>query len=147
MSQVSCNENLKIHARIKIFLSFFFSGAWWVGVEIQTLILCIYIAFIDKLTKNLVEEATGRDFKENTGKPPSMKTTTHLDNLTNAIRSCGISFAVWEKTNADGKASGLFDFTSLMGSDKKILLKKLPSKLHQITSPDTSDTVVQLWKV
>ena len=32
----------------------------------------------------------------------------------------------WEKLNADGRNSGIYDFTSLMGSDKKILLEMLP---------------------
>jgi hypothetical protein len=76
-------------------------------------------AFIDKFTKNLVEEAIHRDYKDNVNMAPSMKTATHLDNLTNTICSCGISFSVWEKPNADGKLSGLHEFTSLMGSDKR----------------------------
>lgn len=98
-------------------------------VELQTLILCIHNAFIDKLTKDLVEEATSRDFKENIVKPP-----------TNAIRTCGISFSVWEKTNADGKASGMYDFTSLMGSDKKILKSFLQNCIK--SSPQTQVTLL-----
>ena len=45
------------------------------------------------------------------------------------IRSSGISFNVWEKTNADGKSSGIHDFTSLLGPDKK---RELPSKMGKI---------------
>lgn len=40
------------------------------------------------------------------------------------VGSCGISFDIWEKTNADGKGSGQYDFTSLLGSDKKKITKK-----------------------
>ena len=65
--------------------------------------------------------------------------TVHLDNLIQAIFSCGVSFTVWEKLNADGKGSGLYDFTSLMGADKKILLEKLPTKLE--------GKVFKIWKV
>jgi hypothetical protein len=54
---------------------------------------------------------------------------------------------VWEKPNADGRGSGVYDFTSLMGTDKKILLEKLPSKLHTVTSPETSATVIKIWQV
>lgn len=54
---------------------------------------------------------------------------------------------VWEKLNADGRGSGVYDFTSLMGTDKKILLEKLPSKLYTVTSPETSATVIKIWQV
>jgi hypothetical protein len=71
----------------------------------------------------------------------------HLENLVKAICSCGVSFSVWEKQNADGKGSGLHDFTSLMGPAKKILLEKLPSKMDGILSPETSDIIIKIWKV
>ncbi len=54
---------------------------------------------------------------------------------------------MWEKANADGRGSGQYDFTSLMGSAKKLLLRMLPSKLENVTKPETSATVVQIWKV
>ena len=88
----------------------------------------IYILLVstDVLTNNLIEEALAQDQKENVNKPPSQRTSKHLDSLKVAINSCSVSFNVWEKKNADGKGSGCYDFTSLMGSDKKILLKELP---------------------
>ena len=64
-----------------------------------------------------------------------------------AIRSCGISFNVWEKRDANGRGSGIYDFTSCMGTDKKLLLKKLPSKLKGAITPDTCDEIIKLWKV
>ena len=54
---------------------------------------------------------------------------------------------MWEKLNGDGKGSGLYDFTSLMGSDKKLLLKKLPENLQGVMRPETSATVIQIWRV
>ena len=59
------------------------------------------------------------------------------------MRSCGVSFDIWEKTNADGKGSGTYDFTSLLGNDKKQLLRELPSKLSNFLEPSTSDIY---WK-
>jgi hypothetical protein len=106
---------------------------------------CILIT--DKLTKNLVKEAISRDKKENLNKAPRHRTTTHLDNIVNTISSCGVSFSVWEKKDADGKGSGIFDFTSLMGTDKKLLMKKLPDKLNGIITSATSNTVIKLWQV
>lgn len=79
--------------------------------------------------------------------PPSKKNYKHLDKLVKAICNCGVSFSVWEKQNADGKGSGLYDFTSLMGSDKKLLLERLPPKLEGIISQETSHTVVHIWKI
>lgn len=103
--------------------------------------------FIDKLTKNLINDAIQWDRKENLSKPPKDRTSQHIDELVNAISSCGISFTVWEKRDGDGKSSGVYDFTSLMGSDKKLLLKKLPDKLGPVIRPGCSQVVVKLWKV
>ena len=62
------------------------------------------------------------------------------------MRSCGVSFDIWEKTNVDGKGSGTYDFTSLVGNDKKQLLRELPSKLSGVLEPSTSDTVTKIWE-
>jgi len=70
-----------------------------------------------------------------------------MQDLVKAIVSCGVSFSVWEKQDADGKGSGLYDFTSLMGSDKKLLLQHLPAKLKGVVKPDVCDTVIKIWKV
>ena len=48
--------------------------------------------------------------------------------------------------NADGKGSGQYDFTSLLGSDKKKLLATLPQKLVTCTHEDTCQTVIQIWE-
>ncbi|XP_028516288.1 uncharacterized protein LOC114575505 [Exaiptasia diaphana] len=108
--------------------------------------LHLMLRVTDVLTKNLVTEAIEWDTKENLNKAPSQRTNTHLDQLKEVINSCGVSFNVWEKKNGDGKGSGIYDFTSLMGSDKKLLLESLPSKLKGIIKPTTSDTVIKLWK-
>ena len=58
------------------------------------------------------------------------KKKVHIDKLVQVINSCGVSFSVWEKRNADGKGPGTWGWTSLVGDDKKTLLKALPSKLE-----------------
>ena len=67
--------------------------------------------------------------------------------LINTIKNIGISFFIWEKKNADGKGSGSYEWTSLIGSDKKKLMELLPSQLQEkdILFPETKDTVIQLW--
>jgi hypothetical protein len=118
----------------------------------KSMLLSVYTStyffqLADVLTKNLVNEAVAWDHKENFNKAPCQRTTAHVDALKQAIASCGISFNIWEKKNADGKASGLFEFTSLMGSDKKILMKELPPKLKDILKPKSCNTIVQIWEV
>ena len=56
-------------------------------------------------------------------------------------------FYVWEKKNADGKGSGVHDFTSMMGLDKKWLMRDLPDKLHGVIKPNHSESVITIWKV
>lgn len=116
------------------------------GCEIK-MVNCLRYYFLDKLTKNLVKDAIEWDRKDNLDKAPSQRTNNHLQSLVKCISSCGVSFCVWEKKDGDGKGSGIHDFTSLMGSDKKLLLRILPEKLPGVIRPETSATVVKLWKV
>ena len=64
------------------------------------------------------------------------------------INSLGITFSVWEKSNADGKGSGTYDWTSLIDSDKKKLLHLLPTQLESrdILFPETKETVIKIWR-
>ena len=75
---------------------------------------------VDVLTKSLINEALEWDAKDNKDKAPKNRLNKHLSDI-NCIQSCGVSLNVWEKKNADGKGSDMYDFTSLMGSDKKLL--------------------------
>ena len=75
-----------------------------------------------------------------------MSREENLKRLVDDIRSCGVSSSVWEKRNADSKGSGMWDWTSLFGDDRKKLLRELSKKVRAI-QPDTAQTVVQLWKV
>ena len=68
----------------------------------------------------------------------------HLKKLIETIRSCGVSFEVWQKKNADGKESGTYDYTSLLGADKKRLLAELPHKLNEVLHPLTKGTVINV---
>ena len=51
------------------------------------------------------------------------------------------------KKNADGKGSGSYEWTSLIGSDKKKLMELLPAQIEKnnILFPETKQTVLQLW--
>jgi hypothetical protein len=75
-----------------------------VGLQSQYIFI-----FTDILTKNLVTAAINWDKSENFNKPPCKRTNLHLDSLIATINSCGVSFKVWEKKNANGGASGTYD--------------------------------------
>ena len=78
---------------------------------------------------------------DNFGKPKSQWTSTHLDRAVTAIRSCGVGFSVWQTKE------GKYEWTSLMGGDKKWLLRNLPDMFEDILKPDKKDAVTKLWKV
>lgn len=108
--------------------------------------LHLLLRIMDVLIENLVREALAWDLSDNWNKKKSEQTNTHLTELKETIRSCGISFDIWEKRNADGKGSGQYDFTSLLGCDKKKMLKELPSKFDGIIRPETCATVEEIWR-
>jgi hypothetical protein len=103
--------------------------------------------FTDILTRYLVTAAINWDKEDNFNKRPCERTNMHLEALITAVNNCGVCFKVWEKQNADGGGSGTYDFTSLMGGDKKLLLKYLPEKLEGVIKADLSENVINLWKV
>ncbi len=112
--------------------------------------LHLLLRVTDILLANIIEDAMELDDKEDFLKKGEPK-GVHLRKLTQLINSCGITFSVWEKRNEDGKGSGKMDWTSLMGDEKKKLLRTLPDKLESspegIIHQDTVETVIQLWKV
>ena len=107
--------------------------------------LHLLLRIMDVLINNLVIAVVEWDKKENLNKRKADQKDSHIKTLQSTIRSCGVSFDIWEKTNADGKSSGQYDFTSLLGSDKKTPLTDLPQKLNTCTHTDTCQTVTQIW--
>lgn len=53
---------------------------------------------------------------------------------------------MWYKKNGDGSSSNILEYTSLVGAQKKLLLKKLPSKLPNYLNSNTAATVVKIWE-
>jgi hypothetical protein len=98
----------------------------------------------------LILGALALDAKENHNKASNQRTTGHMDALLCAIRSCGVSFSIWEKMNANGSGSGTYDFPSLMRSDKRKLLGQLGKKLEinpNAVEQSIRPSVCQLWNV
>ena len=54
----------------------------------------------------LIEDVLEWDKTEDISKKRCEERGIHLQNLINTIKSCGVSFNIWQKTNADGKGVG-----------------------------------------
>ena len=109
--------------------------------------LHLLLRITDVLTTNLIDEVLTWDQEDDFDKTNKEQKGKHLRKLIDAVRSCGITFDVWQQKNADGKVSGTYDYTSLLGSDKKILLAELPNKLDEVLRPSMKDTVIDVWKL
>ena len=112
--------------------------------------LHLLLRFTDVLLSNLIEDAMELDDKDDFFKKKGEPKGTHLRKLTQLINSCGVTFSVWEKKDGDGKGMGKIDWTSLMGDEKKKLLRTLTTKLREsndVIHADSKDTVVKLWLV
>ena len=110
------------------------------NIELDHLLLRI----TDILTANLITEVIEWDIEEYLENKKNKD--AHLNKLVSSIRSCGVSFSVWKKKNADGKESNVHDWTSLMGNDKKILLNHLPAKMNEFLRPETASKVIKIWE-
>ena len=113
--------------------------------------LHLLLRVTDILLTNLIEDAMELDDKMDFSKRKGEPKGVNLRKLSQLINSCGVTFSVWEKRNEDGKGTGKMDWTSLMGDEKKKLLRTLPDKLEsnteEVIHQDTAETVIKIWKV
>ena len=100
----------------------------------------------DVLLDDIVTEVFDWDKEDDFEKDSNQPQGCHLRQLIAVIRSFGVGFDVWELRNpADKKLTGTYEFTSLLGNDKKKLLNLLPEKLPQVLRPDTYIGISKLW--
>ena len=107
--------------------------------------LHLLLRVTDRLLQNVIDEVRERDSIDSWNKSKGQPKDKQLNNLVKGINDCGIPFKIWYKKNTDGSASKIVDFTSLVGSQKKKLLNKLPTILHKYLYPDTCPTVCKIW--
>ena len=81
--------------------------------------LHLMLRITDILIGNLVQECLDWDKDDDLDHKKGAATGLHLKSLIRVIKSCGVSFDVWEQRNADGKGSRKHDWTSLLGKDIK----------------------------
>ena len=56
----------------------------------------------------------------------------HLQKLIGLVNSCGVTFSIWEKRDADRKGSGRMDWTSLMGDWKKKTIETTSIQIERL---------------
>jgi hypothetical protein len=110
--------------------------------------LHLMLRISDRLTENLIKEVMEHDSEADFLKKHGDPKGVYLNKLVTVINSLGISFSVWEQSSADRKESGTYDWTSLIGSEKKKLINLLLDQLeiNDILFPKTKHAVVKLWR-
>ena len=114
----------------------------------------------DILLRNLIWAMIHMDLQNRHKGTPS----SHLDMLVESIRSCGVTFKVnkryyhqylssvlrkvWNaKDGKGGRSKDAYEWTSLRGHDRRVLLKKLPSKIPSLVPGSNGESVKELWEV
>ena len=77
--------------------------------------LNLLLRIMDVLIRNLILEMVHLNIANK--QRASGPSASHLQRLMSTIRDCRISFTVWE--DADRKSTGVYDWTSLTGTEKK----------------------------
>ena len=104
--------------------------------------LHLMLRITDVLIRNLISGAMNHDAKHN-GHIRDVLRRPMVLNLLKAIRNCGVSFNIY----INKKEAGGFDFTSLVGNERKKLLCQLPSKMSECQPQDYCEVIKQIWEV
>lgn len=102
----------------------------------------------DILLENVINSALDWDQRIELDRTRGQEKGVHSKQTVQHICNLGISFKVWEETNADGKASGRYAWTSLIGDDKKKLLRHFPRHENTINifqDKQLGKQVIDVW--
>lgn len=107
--------------------------------------LHLLLRIMDVLIRNLILYADGEDHRQ---KEHHGAESHSVRKLEQAIRSCGVSFQIWQNREPTGKPiPGSYDWTALSGKHKLLVLKKLPSKMDTLLKESLCGQVAKLWNV
>lgn len=102
--------------------------------------LHLMLRITDVLTRNLIKAALTYDAKKSHTISNILKRPM-VQKLLKSIRKCGVGFQIYLEKD------GGFKCTSLVGGDKKKLLKLLPRKLLKCQPKNFCKTVKKIWQV
>ena len=119
------------------------------NIELEHFILDelhLLMTIMDVLIEKLVHEAVHWDEVDNWKKRKCEQKNIHLDHLRDTIRSCGVSFDIWEKTNADTNCQRIWPirYHKFFGPDKK-KLKEHPDKCEGVIRSADESEVENIW--
>ena len=77
----------------------------------------------------------------------NLKKDIYHTRMLQAIKKCGITFNIWQKSDEKGYTTGKYDWTSFMGTDKKKLLKSLPKHFPEYIFSPSLNTVTKIWQI
>ena len=104
--------------------------------------LHLLLHITDVLIRNLILFADSSDHRS---KAHRGVVTSHVKDLEAAIQSCGVSFQIHQRREANGKPiPGSYDWTALSRKHKLLVLKRLPDKISAFLLPHLCTPVVQL---
>ena len=99
------------------------------------------------LVKNLVHEMVLADKQAHHTTGSTSTTRSPLRLLESKIGTeCKVTFRIWEARDESGKPSGKYEWTSVMGTDLKKILRILPSSFSDLLRPEIQTTMCQIWK-
>ncbi len=101
--------------------------------------LHLFLHIVDVLIRNLIFQMVIQERRS----AAQQHHEKYLHKLETAIREIGVSFCVWQVTEADGKRTGRYDCTSRMGNDKKKVMRSLPSNF---TTSYLMSKLLPLWE-
>lgn len=106
--------------------------------------LHLFLRIMDVLMRNLIQQLVIQErISARNG-----QSVPYLKKLEGEINEFNVSFRVWETKDNDGRATGRYECTSLMGNDKKKVLSTLPPKFNTlITSEEIATTMRDIWTV
>lgn len=109
-----------------------------INIDIEHIIpdeLHLLLRITDRMLENLITGAVAHDDVSNILEGAMLK------KLLSEIRSCGVIFNVYVQSK------NTRDFTSLTGTERKKLLKLLPSKIQNCQPDNYAKEVATLWQV
>ena len=68
------------------------------------------------------------------------KSEVHIQDFLSVVRSLGVSLRIYQVADK-------WEWTSLLGGEKKLLLRKLPDHFHKIIPAEKVETTKSLWNV
>lgn len=89
--------------------------------------LHLLLRVTDRTLENVVDEMLEKNAIEDFNRPRGQPKGALLKKFVEDVNELGITFSMWYKKNADGSSSKVLEFPSLVGAQKKLLLKNMPA--------------------